>query len=97
MAKKSHDVEVKVPFLKYHWYKEINKEETNIKFIQKQIDSFKILVDNKSKIDVNDFKDDIRAFISILPAQGHLVKLSEDYQKKFLEITNYIREQYSYY
>ena len=94
MANKSHDVEIKVPFIKYHWYKEINKEETNIEFIQNQIDSFKILVDNQNKINVSDFKDEIKTFISIIPAQGHLVKLNEEYQKNFFEITKYMKEQY---
>lgn len=96
MAKKSHDVEIKVPFVKYHWYKEINKAETNIEFIQNQIDSFKMLVDNQNNINVSDFKDEIRAFISIIPAQGHLVKLNEEYQKKFFVITAYMKIQYGH-
>ncbi|MCP6718605.1 MAG: hypothetical protein KJI71_00050 [Patescibacteria group bacterium] len=96
MIKKRHDVEIKVPFVKYHWYKEINKEETNIEFIQKQIDSFKMLVDNQNKINVSDFKDEIKAFISIIPTQGHLIKLSDEYQKKNFEITNYMKKQYSH-
>lgn len=96
MVKKSHDVEIKVPFVKYYWYKEINKEETNTKFIQNQIDSFKLLVDNKNKINVSDFKDEIRTFISIIPAQGHLIKLSEEYQNKFFKITEYMKKQYSH-
>lgn len=96
MIKKSHDVEIKVPFVKYHWYKEINKEETNTKFIQNQIDSFKLLVDNQNKINVSDFKDEIRTFISIIPAQGHLIKLSEEYQNKFFKITEYMKKQYGH-
>ena len=56
-----------------------------------------MLVDNQNKINVSDFKNEIiRTFISIIPAQGHLIKLNEEYQKKFFKITEYIKKQYGH-
>jgi len=93
MVKKSHNIRVKAPFIEYHWYKEINKDDASIKFIEKQIDSFRLLVDNKNSINVSNFKEEIITFISIIPAQGHLIKLDKEYQKKFFEITKFIKDQ----
>ncbi len=92
MAKKSRTGKVKAPFFEYTWYKEINKIDADMKFIKKQIDSFNILIDNKDKIDPNNFKDEIETFISLIPAQGHLVKLEKDYQEKFFNITKFIKD-----
>lgn len=92
MAKKSRTAKIKAPFFEYSWYKEINKIDADMKFIKKQIDSFNILIDNKDKIDPNNFKDEIETFISLIPAQGHLVKLEKDYQEKFFKITKFIKD-----
>ena len=95
MAKKSRTGKVKAPFFEYTWYKEINKIDADMKFIKKQIDSFNILIDNKDKIDPNNFKDEIETFISLIPAQGHLVKLEKDYQEKFFKITKFIKDTWN--
>ena len=92
MAKKSRTAKIKAPFFEYSWYKEINKIDADMKFIKKQIDSFNLLIDNKDKIDPNNFKDEIETFISLIPAQGHLVKLEKDYQEKFFKITKFIKD-----
>ncbi|KKM01673.1 hypothetical protein LCGC14_1792080 [marine sediment metagenome] len=73
-------------------YKEINKIDADMKFIKSQIDSFTILINNKEKIDANNFKDELETFISLIPAQGHLVKLNNDYQGKFFNITKFVKD-----
>ena len=47
MAKKSRTAKIKTPIFEYSWYKEINKTETNEEFIQGQIDSYIVLIENK--------------------------------------------------
>ena len=92
MAKKSREIKIKTPVIEYTWYKEINKTKTNKKFIQKKIDDYILLINNKDKIDPNNFKDEIEAFISIIPAQGHLNKLDKEYQEKFFKITKFVKD-----
>ena len=50
MAKKSRTGKIKTGVFEYSWTKEINKVETNKKFIQSQIDSFILLIENKESI-----------------------------------------------
>ena len=95
IAKKSRTAKIKTPIFDYTWYKEINKVETNKKFIQDQIDSFILLVDNKDKINPSDFRDELKTFISLIPSQGHLVKLDKEYQEKFFRIAEYLNKQFN--
>lgn len=92
MAKKSRTGEIKAPFFHYTWYKEINKIDANIKFIKDQIDSFVLLIENKDKIDVNNFRDELKTFIALIPAQAHLKKLDKEYQEKFFKITKFVKD-----
>lgn len=96
MAKKTREAEIKLPFIKFSWFKEINKPETNKDFIQSQIDSFILLVENKNKIKIGVYKEELKAFLSILPAQGHLSKLDKDYQEKYFKIAEYYKSQYNF-
>ena len=95
IAKKSRTAKLKTPIFEYTWYKEISKIETNKNFIQDQIDSFILLIDNKNKINPSDFKDELKAFISLIPSQGHLVKLDKDYIDKYFRIAEFINKQFN--
>lgn len=95
MVKKSHNIKVKAPFFEYHWYKEINKDNANIKFIERQIDSFNLLIKNKNRIDPGNFRDELKIFISLVPFQGHLIKLDKEYIEKFFKIAKYMKIEYN--
>ena len=92
MAKKSRKAKIKAPFFEYSWYKEINKIDADMDFIKSQIDSFVLLTENKDKINPSNFKKELETFISLIPAQGHLVKLEKDYQEKFFKITKFTKD-----
>lgn len=94
MAKKTRSGKINAPFFQYSWYKEINKPETNKKFIQDQIDSFDIIIKNESQIDISVYKEELEIFFRLIVAQGHLAKLDKEYQDKFLELNKYYNEQY---
>jgi hypothetical protein len=94
MAKKSRTGKIKTPVFEYSWYKEINRTETNKKFIQNQIDSFILLIENKENIKIGDYRDELKEFTTILPAQGHLTKLDKEYQEKYFRITKFVKEQF---
>lgn len=68
MPKKFRTAKIKTPFFDYTWYKEINKIETNKKFIQNQIDSFKLMIDNKEYVNIGDLRDELKAFIKLIPS-----------------------------
>ena len=92
MTKKSRTGRIKAPFFEYSWYKEINKIDADMKFIKRQIDSFLLLTENKDKINPSNFKDELETFISLIPSQGHLVKLEKEYQEKFFKITKFTKD-----
>ncbi len=94
MAKKTRTAKIKAPFFQYSWYKEINKPETNKKFIQQQIDSFEIIIKSHKKIKIGVYKQELEIFFRLVVAQGHLAKLDKEYQEKFLEINEFYNEQY---
>ena len=94
IAKKSREGKIKTPIFQYTWYKEISKIDADMKFIKKQIDSFLLLTENKDKINPNNFKDELETFISLIPAQGHLIKLEKDYQEKFFKITKFVKDMW---
>lgn len=94
MAKKTRTAKIKAPFFQYSWYKEINKPETNKQFIQQQIDSFEIIIKNESKIKIGVYKEELETFFRLIVAQGHLAKLDNEYQDKFLELNQYYKKQY---
>jgi len=94
MAKKSRTAKIKSPFFEYSWYKEINQTETNKEFIQNQIDSFILLVENKDSVKIGDYHDELKAFTTIIPSQGHLAKLDKEYQEKYFRITKFVKEQF---
>ncbi len=89
MAKKSR---TGTPIVDYSWYKEINQTKTNKDFIQNQIDSFILLIDNKENIEIWDYRDELKEFTKIIPAQGHLAKLDKEYQEKYFRITKFVKE-----
>ena len=82
MAKKTRTGKIKAPFFEYSWYRELNKPETNKKFIQDQIDSFVLLIENEDKICSSNFYAELKEFIALIPAQGHLKNLDKEYQDK---------------
>ena len=94
MPKNARKAKIKTPVFEYSWYKEVNKIETNKKLIQNQIDSFKLLIDNKESVKMVDLRDELKEFIRIIPSQGHLVKLDKEYQDKFFEITKFVKEYF---
>ena len=94
MPKKSRTAKIKTPIFEYTWYKEINKIKTNKKFIQDQIDSIKLMIENKDDINMGDIRDELKTFIKIIPSQGHLVKLDKEYQERFFEITKFVKEHF---
>ncbi|MFX1500200.1 MAG: hypothetical protein ACFFDH_04455 [Promethearchaeota archaeon] len=96
MAKKSRTAKVKIPFLEYSWYKEINQIETNKEFIQNQIDSFILLIENKDNVKIGDYRDELKAFTTMLPAQGHLSKLDKEYQEKYFRITKFVKDNFGF-
>lgn len=96
MPKKSRTAKLKTPIFEYTWYKEVNQIETNKEFIQDQIDSFKLMIDNKENVNLGDLKDELKTFIKVIPSQGHLVKLDKDYQEKFFEIAKFVKERFKF-
>ncbi len=96
MAKKSRTGKIKTGVFEYSWTKEINKVETNKKFIQSQIDSFILLIENKESIKIGDYRDELKEFTTLIVAQGHLAKLDEEYQKKYFKITKFIKDNFGF-
>ncbi|MFX0188853.1 MAG: hypothetical protein ACFE8A_14095 [Candidatus Hodarchaeota archaeon] len=72
---------------------EKNKTETNKEFIQDQIESFLELF-KYAKGNIGIYKDQIKEFLRLIVAQGHLNKLDENYKRKFAEINNRYKEEF---
>ncbi len=70
----------------------ILKIKTKKKFIEKQIDSFMILIENRNSVKVGVYKEEFMEFCRLVTAQGHLSKLDEEYKKKFFEINKVIKD-----
>ena len=51
------------------------------------------MIENKENIEIWDYRDELKAFTTIIPAQGHLVKLDKVYQEKYFRITKFVKEQ----
>jgi hypothetical protein len=95
MVKQIKGGEINTGLFKYSWQKEINKIKTNKKFIQGQIDSFMILLENLDQLDIGIYGDELREFLTVVPAQGHLSKLDKDYQDKFFIISEFYEKHFS--
>ena len=95
MGKRTKGGEINTGIFKYTWQKEINKIETNKKFIQDQIDSFILLIENADKIDIGVYGSEINEFLKVIPAQGHLSKLDKDYKGKYFKIGEFFEKNFS--
>ena len=87
--KKGKEFRVKLPFVEYHWFKEINQDKPNIDFINNQINSFMFLIENKDKVDIENFIEELREFTKLIVAEGHLMMLGDSYKEMFLKITEF--------
>jgi len=94
VAKKSRTAKIKTPIFEYSWHKEINQPETNKGFIQNQIDSFILLIENVEIVNIRDLRVDLIEFIKIITKQGHLAKLDKEYQEKFFKIIKSVKERF---
>ena len=94
MEKKIDKTKQKIPFFSLPWYKEINKVETNVEFIQNQIDKFMDIIADPDQIDVTDYKHELMAFERIIRAKGHVSPLEKEYQEKFFKIAQFIDDYY---
>lgn len=91
--RKGKELRVRLPFVEYHWFKEINQDKPNIDFIQNQIKSFIFLIENEEKVDIENFIIELREFTKIIVAEGHLMKLSDEFKKEFLILTNFSKSK----
>ncbi|MFX1337605.1 MAG: hypothetical protein ACFFDK_03265 [Promethearchaeota archaeon] len=92
MIKKYRSGKIKLPIFEYSWSKEIDKEEPNIMVIQDQIDTFIFVIQKKENFKISDLRNEFKTFIKLMIRRGHLTRLEENYQDKFLEITKFVKE-----
>ena len=92
MIKKHRSGKIKLPVFEYNWSKEVDKEEPNIKVIQDQIDTFLFVIQKKENFKINDLYNEFKIFIKLIISRGHLTRLEEKYQDKFLEITKFTKD-----
>lgn len=92
MIKKHRSGKIKLPVFEYSWSKEINKEEPNIEVIQDQIDTFIFVIQKKENFKINDLRNEFKIFIKLIIRHGHITRLEEKYQDKFLEITKFVKD-----
>ncbi len=92
MIKKHRSGKIKLPVFEYSWSKEIDKEVPNIKVIQDQINTFLFVIQKKENFKINDLRNEFKSFVKLMVRRGHITRLEENYQDKFLEITNFVKE-----
>ena len=92
MIKKHRTGKIKLPVFEYSWSKEIDKEQPNIEAIQDQIDTFLFVIQKKKNFKINDLKKEFTSFVKLMVRRGHITRLEESYQDKFLEITKFVKE-----
>ena len=92
MIKKHRSGKIKLPVFEYRWSKEMDKEEPDIEVIQDQIDTFLFVIQKKENFKINDLRNEFKTFIKLIIRRGHLTRLEEIYQDKFLEITKFVKD-----
>jgi hypothetical protein len=91
IKKKYRSGKIKLPVFEYSWSKEINKKDPDMEIIQNQIDTYMFVIKNKENFNFDDYRDEFKKFTKSLIRKGHISKLDNNYQTKFLQITKFIK------
>ena len=93
MVRKGQSVRVKLPFIEWSWYKEVSKKDVDIKYLQNLIDSYLLFIEHQNT-NTGEFHEELTQFTNLVVANGHLIKLTKEYQERFFKISNFVENEW---